>query len=350
MTAAVSPAPASDPARELAGHPGVVALAPAAAPSPTRAATDRLAGLARVAAVAAIGNTPLLPLRNLAANAGLPEHVELWLKAEWTNPGGSIKDRPALAILRAAIADGRLGPGVTLLDSTSGNTGIAYALLGAALGIPVELIVPGSASRERQQTLKAYGATVTLSDPYDGSNGAIRAARERAANGGDRYFYADQYRNPANPAAHFTGTGPEIWNQTGGRLTHLVAGLGTTGTLMGIGRFLKARKPSVQLAAVQPAESFHGIEGLKHLPTAIIPDIYDESVPDLHLGIETGVAFDLTRTLARTEGLFAGTSTGAALAAAITLGHTLAAQREPATLVVIAPDGGGRYLSTGLWT
>lgn len=328
----------------------VVALPPGAAPAPTREASERLASLARVAAVASIGNTPLFRLHNLAAQAGLPDSVELWLKAEWTNPGGSIKDRPALAIIRAAIADGRLRPGATLLDSTSGNTGIAYALLGAALEIPVELIVPGSASRERQQILKAYGATVTLSDPYDGSNGAIQEARERASTGGDRYFYADQYRNPANPAAHFTGTGPEIWSQTGGRLTHLVAGLGTTGTLMGIGRYLKARKPSVELAAVQPAESFHGIEGLKHLPTAIVPDIYDETVPDRQIGIETDAAFDLTRALAKAEGLFAGASTGAALAGAIALGRELAARGEPAMIVAVAPDGGGRYLSTGLWS
>jgi cysteine synthase B len=346
----VNPEPAAAIASPPIASAGVVALPPGAASAPTPGAADRLAGLARVAAVASIGNTPLLRLHNLATQAGLPESVELWLKAEWTNPGGSIKDRPALSIIRAAIADGRLRPGMTLLDSTSGNTGIAYALLGAALDIPVELIVPGSASRERQQILLAYGATVTLSDPYDGSNGAIREARERAATDGDRYFFADQYRNPANPAAHFTGTGPEIWSQTGGRVTHLVAGLGTTGTLMGIGRYLKARKPFVQLAAVQPAEEFHGIEGLKHLPTAIVPDIYDETVPDRQIGIDTDDAFDLTRTLATSEGLFAGASTGAALAGAIALGRELAGRGEAATIVAIAPDGGGRYLSTGLWT
>ena len=328
----------------------VVALPTGATPAASAEATERLESLARVAAVAAVGNTPLLRLHGLAAKAGLPKSIELWVKAEWTNPGGSIKDRPALSIIRAGIAEGRLGPGVTLLDSTSGNTGIAYALLGAALGIPVELIVPGSASRERQEILRAYGATVTLSDPYDGSNGAIRTARERAANGGGRYFFADQYRNPANPAAHFTRTGPEIWSQTDGRITHLVAGLGTTGTLMGIGRYLKARKPSIHLAAVQPDEEFHGIEGLKHLPSAIVPDIYDASVPDHQLGIGTDAAFDLTRALATTEGLFAGASTGAALAGAITLGHDLAARGEPAVIVAIAPDGGGRYLSTGLWS
>ena len=320
------------------------------APTPLRRVDPQ--PLDGVAAVAAIGNTPLLPLRRLADHLGLPETVELWLKTEWTNPGGSIKDRPALAIVREALQRGDLGPGTdrTLLDATSGNTGIAYALLGAALGIPVELVVPGSASQERKRILRAYGATVTYSDPYDGSNGAIRLARELAANGGDRYLYADQYANPANPLAHYTTTGPEIWHQTGGRITHLVAGLGTTGTLMGSGRFLKRQNPDVTLAAVQPAESFHGIEGLKHLPTAIVPPIYDDSVPNVHLGVETDEAFDLTRALARTEGLFAGTSTGAALAGALRLGQQLAATGQPAVIVAIAPDGGGRYLSTGLWT
>ena len=306
--------------------------------------------LEQVAAVAAIGNTPLLPLRRLAAHLGLPPSVELWLKGEWANPGGSIKDRPALAIIRDALQRGELGHGKTLLDATSGNTGIAYALLGAALEIPVELVVPGSASAERKRILSAYGATVTYSDPYDGSNGAIRLARELAANGGDRYFYADQYSNPANPNAHFATTGPEIWRQTGGRVTHLVAGLGTTGTLMGTGRFLKRQDPDVTLVAVQPADAFHGLEGLKHLPTAIVPPVYDAAVPDVQLGAETEDAFNLTRALARTEGLFAGPSTGAALVGAREIGRQLAAQDRPGLIVAIAPDGGGRYLSTGLWT
>lgn len=351
MTSIACPAHADqpEPISMTAPANGVVALAPAAVNAPPAAASDLLARLGGVAAAATIGDTPLLRLRGLAAHFGLPDSVQLWLKTEWTNPGGSIKDRPALAIIRAALAEGRLGAGQTLLDATSGNTGIAYAMLGAALDIPVELVVPGSASQERQSILKAYGATVTISDPYDGSNGAIRLARERAANGGDRYFYADQYRNPANPAAHFTGTGPELWSQTGGQITHLIAGLGTTGTMMGIGRYLKARKPGVKLVAVQPAESFHGIEGLKHLPTAIVPDIYDETVPDRQLGIETEAAFDVVRCLARTEGLFGGVSTGAALAGAERIGRELAAMGEPGILVVIAPDGGGRYLSTGLW-
>jgi cysteine synthase B len=330
-----------------------VAVAPApslAPPTPLRPVHPLDEGLP--AAVAGIGNTPLLPLRRLAAHLGLPSGIELWLKAEWTNPGGSVKDRPALAIVRDALGRGELGAesGKTLLDATSGNTGIAYAMLGAALGIPIELVVPGSASAERKQILAAYGAKVTYSDPYDGSNGAIRLARELKANGGDRYFYADQYANPANPAAHFATTGPEIWRQTAGRLTHLVAGLGTTGTLMGTGRYLKGQNPGIALVGVQPADAFHGIEGLKHLPTAIVPAIYDETVADIQLGVDTDDAFALARALARTEGLFAGVSTGAALAGAHQLGRQLAERGQPAVVVVIAPDGGGRYLSTGLWT
>lgn len=306
------------------------------------------------AVATAIGNTPLLPLRRFAAGQGLPATVELWLKAEWTNPGGSIKDRPALAIVRAALAAGDLGGGRTLLDSTSGNTGIAYAMLGAAFGFPVEIVLPANASEERKRILAAYGATVVESDPQEGSNGAIRLARELAASdqnlGGARYFYADQYGNPANPTAHEATTGPELWEQTDGRITHLVAGLGTTGTLMGCGRFLKRIRPEVELVAVQPAESFHGIEGLKHLPTAIVPSIYDERVPDRQVGVDTDDAYDLTRLLARTEGLFAGTSTGAALAAAVRVGRELADDGRAGVIVAVAPDGGSKYLSTGLWS
>lgn len=306
----------------------------------------------------AIGNTSLLPLGRFAAGQGLPASVELWLKAEWTNPGGSIKDRPALAIVRAALGSGDLtagdrAGGRTLLDSTSGNTGIAYAMLGAAFGFPVEIVLPANASDERKRILAAYGATVVESDPLEGSNGAIRLAREMAAadraHGGGRYLYADQYGNPSNPASHEATTGPELWAQTDGHITHLVAGLGTTGTLMGCGRFLKRRRPEIELVAVQPADSFHGIEGLKHLPTAIVPAIYDAGVPDRQLRIDTDEAYDLTRLLARTEGLFAGTSTGAALAAAARVGRELADAGEPGVIVAIAPDGGGKYLSTGLW-
>lgn len=302
------------------------------------------------AVVDAIGNTPLLSLRRFADRIDLPANVELWLKAEWDNPGGSVKDRPALAIVREALATGRLSDGMTLLDATSGNTGIAYAMLGAAYGFPVELVIPESASDERKAMVAAYGATLVLSDPYEGSNGAIRAARERVAADPDRFFYADQYSNPCNPAAHFMTTGPEIWEQSGHRVTHLVAGLGTTGTLMGAGRFLKKRNSAIDLVAVQPAESFHGIEGLKHLPTAIVPDIYDDSVPDTQVGVDTEDAYAFARELAKVEGLFVGTSTGAALAAAVRVARELADAGEPGVLVVVAPDGGAKYLSTELWS
>jgi S-sulfo-L-cysteine synthase (O-acetyl-L-serine-dependent) len=307
-----------------------------------------LAALADAAVVASIGNTPLVRLRRFERHLGLPESIEIHLKLEWVNPGGSIKDRTALSIIRAALATGDLVPGRTLIDATSGNTGIAYAMLGAALGIPVTLVVPESASDERKRTLAAYGANVVYSDPYEGSDGAIRLVREMVANGSDGYFYADQYNNPANTAAHFTSTGPEIWTQTAGKLTHFVAALGTTGTLMGAGQYLRELAP-VQLIGVQPAEAFHGIEGLKHLPTAIVPGIFDPSVPDRIEGIDTDKAFDAARALARVEGYFAGSSTGANLAAAARLGAELALEGQPARIVVIGCDGGSRYLTTGLW-
>jgi cysteine synthase B len=302
------------------------------------------------AAVQAIGCTPLLGLNRFAARTGLPDSVELWLKAEWVNPGGSVKDRPALAIVRDALDRGELGNGKVLLDATSGNTGIAYAMLGAAFGFPVELVVPESASEERKAIVKAYGATLLLSDPYEGSNGAIRYARELAAERPDYYFYADQYSNPANPAAHYATTGPEIWQQSARRITHFIAGLGTTGTLMGAGRYLNERNPDIQLVGVQPAEEFHGIEGLKHLPTAIVPSIYDESVPDVLIGVDTEDAYAFSRELAKVEGLFTGTSSGAALAASVRIARELADRGEKAVIVFVAPDDGGKYLSTELWS
>jgi cysteine synthase B len=312
--------------------------------------SDVLERMRQSAAVRSIGNTPLMRLTRFAEHHGLPDDVEIWLKAEWVNPGGSVKDRPALSIVRTALEQGLLGSGQVLLDSTSGNTGIAYAMLGAALDFPVELVVPGSASTERKRILSAYGAKVTYSDPYDGSNGAAKLVQQIWEENRDRYFFADQYGNPANPSAHTATTGPEIWSQTGGRITHFLACLGTTGTLMGTGRYLKRQKPDVTLVAVQPSEAFHGIEGLKHMPTSIVPEIYDESVPDLQLGVETEEAFDMSRALAKFEGLFVGTSTGAALAAAVRLGKEAQARSEPAVIVQVAPDGGSKYLSTGLWT
>jgi cysteine synthase B len=308
----------------------------------------RLADLADAAVVRSIGNTPLVRLRRFERYLGLPESIEVHLKMEWVNPGGSIKDRTALSIIDAALAAGDLAPGRTLIDATSGNTGIAYAMLGAALDIPVTLVVPESASDERKRTLAAYGATVIYSDPYEGSDGAIRSVREIVADRTDEFFYADQYNNPANTAAHFMTTGPEIWAQTQGSLTHFVAALGTTGTLMGAGQYLRELAP-VELIGVQPAEAFHGIEGLKHLPTAIVPGIFDPSVPDRIEGVDTDDAFDASRALARVEGYHAGSSTGANLAAAARLGSELASEGRSACIVAIGCDGGSRYLTTGLW-
>jgi cysteine synthase B len=307
-----------------------------------------LPDLDRVAAVKAIGNTPLLPVDAFARASGLPGTIRILLKTEWVNPGGSIKDRTALSIIRHALADGRLGRGQALIDSTSGNTGIAYALLGAALGVPVHLVVPESASNERKRTLAAYGAQVTYSDPYEGSDGAIRLVRTMIEEQPDGFFYANQYGNPANVAAHRTTTGPEIWRQTDGGLTHFIAALGTTGTLVGAGGYLRDQG-GVTIVGVQPDEEFHGIEGLKHLPTAIVPSIFDPNAADVMMGIRTEAAFDAARLLARTEGLFAGSSTGANLAAAVQLGQELAGRGEEATIVAIGCDSGSRYLTTGLW-
>jgi S-sulfo-L-cysteine synthase (O-acetyl-L-serine-dependent) len=316
--------------------------------APRTAPVVELASLADAAVVRSIGNTPLVRLHRFERHLGLPESIEIHLKLEWVNPGGSIKDRTALSIIQSALAGGDLAAGRTLIDATSGNTGIAYAMLGAALEIPVTLVVPESASDERKRTLAAYGANVVYSDPYEGSDGAIRLVREMVANDADRYFYADQYNNPANTAAHFASTGPEIWAQTAGKLTHFVAALGTTGTLMGAGQYLRGLAP-VELIGVQPAEAFHGIEGLKHLPTAIVPGIFDPSVPDRIEGIDTDEAFDAARALARVEGDFAGSSTGANLAAVARLGSELAMEGQSACIVVIGCDGGSRYLTTGLW-
>jgi cysteine synthase B len=309
---------------------------------------QKLAFLDQSAVARAIGGTPLLRLRRYEQRLGLPASIEIYLKAEWVNPGGSIKDRTGLSIIRAAITAGVLGSGQTLIDATSGNTGIAYAMLGAALDIPIELVVPASASDERKRTLAAYGAKVIFSDPYEGSDGAIRLVRQMVAERAGDYFYADQYNNPANIAAHYTTTGPEIWRQTNGTLTHLIAALGTTGTLMGTGAFLRERG-DITLIGVQPAEAFHGIEGLKHLPTAIVPGIFDATLPDRIDGIDTEEAFAASRALARIEGFFAGSSTGANLAAAAQLAQTLAREGEAARIVAIGCDGGSRYLTTGLW-
>ena len=293
---------------------------------------------------AAVGNTPLLPLRRVAA--GLPAGVQVLAKAEWFNPGGSIKDRPALNILRTALAEGRLGNGKRLLDSTSGNMGIAYATFGASLGIPVTLVMPANASPERFVILRALGVELVLSDPLEGSDGAIRLARQMAADAPEHYYYANQYDNPANWQSHYLTTGPEIVQQTAGSVTHFVAGLGTTGTLVGVGRYLRQYNPAIQLIAGIPDSAFHGLEGLKHIPTAIQPGIYDPALPDRSLEVSTEAAYGMVRRLAREEGLFVGISSGAAAALALRLAQEL----ESGCVVTVFPDAGYKYLSdTALW-
>ncbi len=305
---------------------------PAVASTPTRGTPLSIADL--------IGGTPLLPLRF----PGLASRARILAKAEWLNPGGSVKDRAARAIVLDAERQGQL-PAKRLLDASSGNTAIAYALLGAARGFGVTICLPANASGERKALLRAYGAEVVETDPLEGSDGAIRQARRLAAEEPRLYYYADQYGNPANAQAHYETTGPEIWHDTAGEVTHLVAGLGTTGTLMGTGRYLRERDPGIELIAVEPDDGFHGIEGLKHMPTSIVPGIYDASLPDRTLRVRTEEAYDMTRRLARDFGLLVGLSSGAAAVAA----HHVASQLAAACLVVIFPDGADRYLSLGLW-
>lgn len=295
-----------------------------------------------------IGNTPLLRFRNITAH--LPENITIFAKAEWTNPGGSVKDRAAAEIIRSAEASGALHPGKILLDSTSGNTGIAYAMLGAAKGYAVKLFVPANASPERIAILRAYGAELELTDPLEGSDGAIRAVRVLAAAEPDRYFFADQYNNPANWRAHYKTTGVEIWQQTEGEVTHFVAGLGTTGTLMGTGRRLKEYNPDVEIVALQPDSPFHGLEGLKHIATAIKPGIYDEFFPDRQITAETEATYIMARRLAREEGYLVGISAAAAMVGSLQLAEQLADEGRPAVIVTLFPDNAYKYLSEKFWS
>jgi cysteine synthase B len=282
----------------------------------------------------AVGNTPLLPLEHPRGRG------RLWLKAEWLNPGGSVKDRTARSILRDALRRGEL-PSRRLLDASSGNTGIAYAMLGAAAGVGVTICLPGNASPERRALLEVYGAEVILTDRLEGTDGAVRRAQELAAAEPGRYFYADQYSNPANVQAHRETTGPEIWSQSGGRITHFVAAMGTTGTMMGTGGYLKEKSPGVTLVGVQPDSPYHGLEGLKHLATTThLPALYDPAVPDFVAEIPTETADATSRWLA-SGGILVGWSAGAAVAAALDILH-----RDPdAFVVVVGCDTGTRYLS-----
>jgi len=298
------------------------------------------ASVARIGtrAEALVGRTPLLRLETIGREVG---PVELLAKAEWFNPGGSVKDRAALAIVREGERSGRLRAGKTILDATSGNTGIAYAWIGAARGYPVKLCLPRNASPERKRALLALGAELVLTDPLEGTDGAIREARRLYESDPDRYFYADQYGNPANWRAHYDGTALEIWEQTAGRITHFVAGLGTSGTFVGTGRRLRELSPSVSLVSVQPDSPFHGLEGLKHMASAIVPPIYDPSLADEERFVSTEAAYDMVRRLAREEGLRVGFSSGAAVAAALEVARGL----DRGVVVTVLPDGGDRYLS-----
>jgi cysteine synthase B len=292
-----------------------------------------------------IGNTPLLRLARIAHD--LPG-VEILGKAEWLNPGGSVKDRAAANIVAQARASGKLTSGKILLDSTSGNTGIAYAMIGAAQGFPVTLCMPENVSVERKRILQAYGANILYTDPADGSDGAIRMARELAAKHPDLYYYADQYSNDANWQAHYHGTANEIWQQTEGRITHFVSMLGTSGTFMGTARRLKELNPQVRCISLQPDSAFHGIEGAKYMPTAIVPRIYDPSLADENLEISTEESYAMVKRLAREEGVLVGISAAAAVVGCLQLARRLNGN-EPAVFVTILCDSGDKYLSERFW-
>lgn len=290
-----------------------------------------------------IGNTPLIQLSELTA--GLSPQVQVLLKAEWLNPGGSVKDRAALNIIRVAEATGALAAGKTLIDATSGNTGIGFSMVGAERGYRVKLVLPANASPERIAILRAYGADLVLTDPMEGIDGAIREVREIVAAEPERFFYADQYSNPANWEAHYHTTGPEIWLQTGGQITHFVAGLGTSGTMMGVGRYLRAMNPEIKLIALQPDGPLHGLEGLKHFETALVPPIYDPDLVDESRPIRTEDAYEMARRVARDEGFLVGVSAAAAIVGAL----EVARQLRAGTVVTVLPDSGHKYLSEPFW-
>jgi cysteine synthase B len=309
--------------------------------SPAAPAADPLSA---TSVVGLIGNTPLLELSRVARGI-VPAAVRLFAKLEGFNPGGSVKDRPARRMIEEGLRTGALRPGKTIIDSTSGNTGIALAMIGAALGYPVELVMPSNVSRERKRVIAAYGARIIYSDPMEGSDGAIRLCREVLARAPEGYFKPDQYNNPANCAAHYETTGPEIWQQTAGEVTHFVAAIGTSGTIMGTGRFLKEQNPDVQVVAVEPDDPFHGLEGLKHMASSIVPGIYNEVELDRKIGVSTETAYDMVYRVASLEGLLVGQSSGAALVGALQVAREL----RSGTVVLIFCDWGERYLSTNLW-
>jgi cysteine synthase B len=313
--------------------PDPAALVP---PQRTSALSAAAPPIAEPSILSAIGNTPLLRLARIGAE--LSPRVELWAKAEFLNPTGSVKDRAAWGIVASAIRQRALGPGRTLVDASSGNTGVAYAMLGARFGFDVELFLPANVSADRASRIRSYGAGITFTPAIDGTDGAQRAAKERARSDPERYFYPDQYNNPENPRAHYRTTGPEILEQTGSRITHLIAGVGTGGTLSGTARYLKGSVAGVRIVGVQPDGPIHGIEGLKHIETALRPSTYDETLVHETAFVQTERAQAMTRRLSREEGLLVGTSSGAAVEAALGVGRPL----KEAVLVVILPDRGER--------
>jgi cysteine synthase B len=313
-------------------------MPPSVSPS-TSPTADRAAG---VSILDLIGRTPLVRLRNFERET---PGVEIYAKIEWQNPGGSVKDRAAARMIAEGEASGALKPDLTILDATSGNTGIAYAMIGAARGYKVKLCVPDNASPERKLILRAFGAELVLTNPLEGTDGAIREARRLHASEPGRYFYADQYNNDANWRAHYDTTAPEIIEQTSGSLTHFVAGLGTSGTFVGVGRRLRRYNPAIKLISFQPATAFHGLEGLKHMESAIVPGIYDPTLADEDLKVESERAYEMVRCLARVEGALAGISSGAALAATLEVARRL----DRGVIVTVFPDGAEKYLNEKFW-
>ncbi|MCA1739461.1 MAG: cysteine synthase family protein, partial [Actinobacteria bacterium] len=289
-----------------------------------------------------VGNTPLLELSNVSREA---PGVRILGKAEWHNPGGSVKDRPALWMIRDGERSGKLTFGKTILDATSGNTGIAYAWIGASLGYKVKLCMPKNASEERKKILRAYGVEVVLTDPGEGSDGAIREARKLYAEDPERYFYPDQYKNPANPRSHYESTAPEIWEQTDGEITHFVAGLGTSGTFVGTATRLKEYAPEIKVISFEPDSPFHGLEGMKHMASAIVPEIYDPTIADQNLGTPTEDAYEMIKRLAREEGILVGISAGAAVATSLRVAREL----ESGMIVTVLCDSADKYLSESFW-
>jgi S-sulfo-L-cysteine synthase (O-acetyl-L-serine-dependent) len=309
--------------------------------------TPRFVRSRRLASVVeAVGNTPLVRLERAAKSA---PSVEVYLKLEFANPGGSVKDRPALRMIQDAMADGRLGSDKTLIDSTSGNTGVAYSLIGAALGLKIELVMPSNVTKARKDITKAFGTELVYSDPMEGSDGAIRLVRQIVEKYPEKYFYPDQYSNPSNPLAHYHGTGAEILDALGDRVTHFVTGLGTSGTMMGTTRRLHEHTRPIRCVAVEPAEALHGLEGLKHMASSIVPPIYDSSVPDEIMPVGTEDGWDMSDRLAAEEGLHVGHSTGANVFAAVKIAERLHREQGGGCVVTIACDRGDRYFGPMKW-